>query len=109
LRLIAMEGLKDRGYAVLEAADAVTALRILGNRPDVRVVFTDINMPGPLDGMDLAHEAHERWPKLRLIVTSGNYQLRDSDIPNDGRFFAKPYDVDDVADHIDAALGRDRK
>jgi two-component system, response regulator PdtaR len=91
LRVCAMEILGDAGFTALEAADADEALSILERNPDVRLVFTDINMPGDLDGLDLAREVHKRWPNIRLLVTSGRHLLKDSDIPDDGKFLAKPY------------------
>jgi len=57
----------------------------------VAVLFTDVNMPGELDGLDLARLVHKRWPAVRLIVTSGGSRVAPRDVPEDGRFLAKPY------------------
>lgn len=92
VRLVGADVLEEAGFDVVEAADADEALAILETRPDVRVLFTDINMPGSLDGLELAHLVHERWPEVRLLVTSGRFQLRNEDIPDQGQFVAKPYE-----------------
>ncbi len=107
LRLIAMDVLEDRGYRVLEAPDAITALKILADHCDIGVVFTDINMPGPLNGIDLAHEVHRRWPAVKLIVTSGRLRPTPDEMPDDGRFVAKPYTPQDLLDEVRTATGRD--
>src|SRR5271163_1441568 len=70
LRLNAADLLEDNGYAVIEAANAEDALRTLERRPDVRLLFTDIQMPGRIDGIELARLVHERWPHILLVMTS---------------------------------------
>ena len=100
LRFLAADVLEEHGYRVIEAADAVSALIILQQRPGVRVLFTDVNMPGGFDGMDLAREVHKRWPEVRLLVTSGRAHLRDDEIPDDGRFVPKPYTPDSLIDAV---------
>jgi DNA-binding LytR/AlgR family response regulator len=62
----------------------------------MRVVFTDINMPGTMDGLELAALVRHRWPPVEIIVTSGRYRIPDSDLPVRGIFLPKPYDHDDV-------------
>lgn len=91
LRLRAADLLEDAGYRVVEASDAASALKILEERPDVRLLFTDVQMPGECDGMRLAAKVHLRWPKVLLIVTSGRLNIANEDIPDNGRFIAKPY------------------
>jgi CheY-like chemotaxis protein len=56
-------------------------------------VFTDVQMPGSMDGLRLAHAVRDRWPPVELIVTSGRGHIAANDLPDRGRFFAKPYDV----------------
>ena len=104
LRFIASDVLEDHGFRVLEAEDAKAALRVLADHPDVKVLFTDVNMPGALDGLDLAREAHVRWPAMKLVVTSGRPKPADRDIPDDGRFVAKPYSPDSLVSEIRKAL-----
>ncbi len=106
LRFIASDVLEESGFRVLEAEDAEVALQVLADHPGVRVLFTDINMPGALDGLDLAREVHERWPAIKLVVTSGRPRPADSEIPDSGCFVAKPYSPDTLVDEIRKAVGR---
>ena len=92
IRMGAVEMLEDAGFEVVEAWNAHDALGILESRSDVRAVFTDINMPGTLDGMRLARLVRDRWPPIHLIVTSGLISPNDDDLPPGGRFIRKPYD-----------------
>jgi CheY-like chemotaxis protein len=91
LRMDAAEVLEREGYEVLEASNAAEAIQVLESRPDVGVLFTDIQMPGELDGLDLARRVHDRWPEVLLLVTSGRLRPDEAEIPDDGRFLAKPY------------------
>ena len=91
VRLLAADMLEDAGYAVLEAANADVAWRLLEERSDISVVFTDVDMPGSMNGLGLARRVAERWPHIRLVITSGHCNPRPSDVPDDGQFIAKPY------------------
>ena len=91
LRLHAVDFLTDEGYLVLDAANADEAIRILEARGDVALVSTDVNMRGSMDGLRTVELIHRRWPSVLLIVTSGKNALRDSDLPDSGRFIPKPY------------------
>lgn len=95
VREIAAIALSDAGVEVIEAASGDGALEVLNGRSDIRVVFTDINMPGRLDGLDLARLVNERWPAVQVALTSGR-PLPGS--PPDGvdRFVAKPYQLDEM-------------
>jgi len=104
LRLHATDLLEDAGFKAIEAKDAADALQVMKSRPDVRVLFTDVQMPGPLDGMDLARKVHEQWPNVLLLITSGNTRPSRVAIPNHGHFLAKPYRAKDVLGEIDALL-----
>lgn len=90
-RLHAVNLVEDAGYIAIEASNADEAITILEARKDIRIVFTDINMPGSMDGLKLAHAIRKRWPPIELILTSGHFDLSDTDIPERGRFFPKPY------------------
>jgi CheY-like chemotaxis protein len=103
VRTLACEGLEDAGFEVVEANDAEEALQILGSRSDVGVLFTDVNMPGALDGMDLAELVHKGWPAIKLVVTSGRSLTHA--VPDDGVFIAKPYSMKKLTDAIHAASG----
>ncbi len=86
----------DAGFEVIEAADADEAIRILESRTDIRVVFTDIQMPGSMDGLKLAHAVRNRWPPIKIIVTSGFNFPTEHDLPEGSRFLAKPYDPNTI-------------
>ncbi|MFN3718550.1 MAG: response regulator [Rhizobium rhizophilum] len=84
--------LEDEGFIVLEASNADDAMEILDAHPEIRLMFTDIDMPGSMDGLKLAEAVRDRWPPVKIIVASGHRQLRDDLLPVEGRFFSKPYD-----------------
>ena len=90
-RLHAVNLVEDAGYIAVEASNADEAITILEARKDIRIVFTDIDMPGSMDGLKLAHAIRERWPPIELILTSGHFDIGDDEIPERGRFFPKPY------------------
>ncbi len=104
LRLVASDVLEENGFQVLEAENAKAALKMLAEFPGVRVLFTDINMPGALDGLDLAREVHMRWPAIKLVVTSGRAKPPDREWPDTGRFVPKPYSPDQLVQEIRQAL-----
>ena len=89
IRLAAVQIAEDEGF--VEAANADEAIEILEGRDDIRVIFTDIHMPGSMDGLKLARAVRDRWPPIKIIVTSGREYPKMSDIPEGGRFFPKPY------------------
>jgi CheY-like chemotaxis protein len=96
VRLCAVGTIAAAGFEVIEAASADEAIRILESRSDIRVVFTDIQMPGSMDGLKLAHAVRDRWPPIKIIVTSGRELVAEYDMPEGGRFFAKPYDSTEI-------------
>jgi CheY-like chemotaxis protein len=89
LRQLSVFELEDAGYEVMEAANADEALRIMNSGTLVGLVFTDVNMPGTMDGLELARRCHRWWPYVKLIVTSGAGRVRPSDVPGDGRFLVR--------------------
>lgn len=96
LRLFAAQVVEDAGYEPLEAANAAEAIAILESRPDIRIVFTDIDMPGGLDGMKLAACIRDRWPPIKIIITSGKPLPPRTTMPAETVFFPKPYRQDRV-------------
>jgi CheY-like chemotaxis protein len=90
VRLTGADLLAEAGFEVLEAGNADQALRILEATPEVRVVFSDVEMPGSLDGLDLARHICQRWPSTGIVLTSG-HRIRPEAIPQEGRFLPKPY------------------
>ena len=90
IRMEAVQVIKDAGYVVLDASNTDDAMTILEERPDIRAVFTEIRVPGRLNGMDLARAIAERWPLIRLIVTSSASKV--GNFPADWRYIRKVYD-----------------
>jgi two-component system, response regulator PdtaR len=97
LRMNAAEMIQDAGFDVVEAGDAGEAIAILEARPDIHVVFTDIQMPGSMDGLKLARFVRDRWPPIKIVATSGNVVVRDDDLSEGGVFLPKPYTFDSIA------------
>lgn len=91
LRMMALDMVEDAGFEAVEAADATEAVRILEARLDIRIVFTDIDMPRGLDGMKLAAIIRDRWPPIEIILTSGHVRATEVDLPARSLFFPKPY------------------
>jgi CheY-like chemotaxis protein len=91
LRMDAADMIAAAGFEVVEAANADQAIEILEARRDVTVVFTDIQMPGSMDGLKLARAVRGRWPPIKIVATSGHVAVRDTDLPEGGRFLPKPY------------------
>jgi DNA-binding NtrC family response regulator len=104
IRMIAVDALEDRGFSIVEAGNASEALEILERTPDIALIFTDVNMPGNIDGMDLAEEVARRWPHIEIIVTSGGVRLTSDDIPDAGKFLAKPYAMDRLVELVNEQL-----
>jgi two-component system, response regulator PdtaR len=100
LRLHAAGLLEENGFGVVEAANADAALKLLETRDDVRLLFTDIQMPGSCDGMDLARQVHARWPSILLVITSGQIKPAQAEIPDHGRFVGKPYREKDLLGEV---------
>jgi CheY-like chemotaxis protein len=96
VRIGTRAALETAGFDVLEAGDADEAIAILAARDDIRLIFTDIHMPGSMDGLKLAHFVRDRWPPVKIVATSGRVRVADSDLPEGGRFLAKPYSAAEV-------------
>ena len=96
-----VEDLTERGFAVIEAQNAVEALAVLHvHADDVSAVFTDVSMPGPLDGIGLAHHAKAHWPWIGLLVTSAHPAALLNPLPDGCRLIAKPYCSGHVVKHL---------
>lgn len=97
VRLDAIQSLEDAGFEVVDAYDADHALVTLEKRPDVCAVFTDVHMPGRLNGVELARLVHQQRPDVQVLVTSGVMRVSRKDLPQGGHFVPKPYDASQVA------------
>ena len=96
---------EDAGYTSVEAVDADQAIAILESRFDIELLFTDIQMPGSMDGLKLALAVRERWPPIKIILVSGALKLPDIDIPTDSRFFGKPLKAKEMIAEIQDMIG----
>lgn len=91
------DDLRDEGFKVLEASSADAAIRLLETHPEIAVVFTDIDMPGSMDGLRLSAAVSERWPPVKIVVTSGKNRPAAEALPKNGVFVPKPYTHKNVA------------
>jgi len=97
IRMEIADDLNDRGFEVIEAGNAHDAILILESRSDVQVLFTDIDMPGRMNGLMLAAHTHAQWPLVKIIVTSGLRSVSINDMPPKSRFMGKPYVPNSIA------------
>ena len=101
VRLIVVEALEDAGFEVFEAEHAEAALGVLQiHAPRIHVLFTDIQMPGAMDGLALAHHTAKNWPQVALLLTSARPRPHRRNLPEKCRFLAKPYRHEHVIRHI---------
>lgn len=107
VRMTAADELEEAGFHVLEAANADVALQVLeAVAAEVQVLFTDVDMPGSLNGMALAEHVNAKWPHIMLLISSGYSAPDPSEIPDHGHFVAKPYVGGTVVRHIHEMTGR---
>lgn len=91
IRWAIVEFLEDEGHRVTEAGNAAEAIAALEAECGIQLMFTDVDMPGSMDGLALARAVRVRWPPLRIIVTSGKRMVEITDLPDGSTFFSKPY------------------
>jgi DNA-binding NtrC family response regulator len=102
INLTVSEELRAKGFEVISAYDADSAIEILQDRDDIRLIFTDIDMPGSMNGLKLAAAVRNRWPPIHIIVTSGKHH--PSQLPERSAFIAKPYRFEHVISMMQALL-----
>jgi CheY-like chemotaxis protein len=93
LRLHALDIVEEAGFKAIEAKNADEAIAILEKRTDIALLFTDVNMPGSMDGVKLAHAVRNRWPPVKIVVVSGHTELTQDALPPESRFFGKPFET----------------
>jgi DNA-binding NtrC family response regulator len=93
LRMCTANFVADAGFIPVEAANADEAVAILESRSDIALVFTDIQMPGSMDGLGLARTVHDRWPAIKIILVSGQVGMSECERPVNSRFFQKPFAI----------------
>lgn len=104
VRMVTVDMVEFAGYDVIEAVDADDAVAILETRSDIALVMTDVDMPGSMDGLKLAHAVRNRWPPIKLIIVSGKSRLTEADLPTDARFIGKPYSVDTMVSALSSLM-----
>jgi two-component sensor histidine kinase len=105
LRMRAVDIVEDAGFSPVQAVNADQALSILESRSDISLLFTDIQMPGSMDGLKLAHAVHDRWPGMKIILVSGQVNPSDEQRPADSRFFCKPLSDGKMIAELQAMVG----
>ncbi len=108
VRMLACDILEAGGYDALEAVNAQEALVLLDARPDIALVFTDVDMPGEINGLGLARLATLRAPSLPILITSGATVVSKADIPLNGRFLQKPYTPSVLLELVEAMISPKR-
>jgi CheY-like chemotaxis protein len=91
VRLSAVAMLEDAGFRMIEAANGDEALELLEADSDVQLLFTDIHMPGAINGLALAKRVHDRWPHIGIMLASARPMRRPHELPSGSRFEQKPY------------------
>lgn len=91
IRMDAVDLCEDAGFSVHEAKNSSVALSLLQQHPDIRILFTDIEMPGDMDGLMLAHAVHNCCPTIKIIIASGKLKVAEDNLPSGSLFLQKPY------------------
>ena len=104
VRMLGADVLEEAGFVVLEADGADEALVILDARDGVDLLFSDVDMPGSMDGLELARLVHQRWPAMRIVLTSGHHRLNESSLPDGGRFLRKPWTQTSMIEKVRSTL-----
>ena len=105
LRMLAVEVVEEAGFIAIEARDADEAVVLLESRTDITPLFTDINMPGSMDGSKLAHAVRDRWPPIKILLVSGQVQLQPSELPSNSCFVGKPYQASALVEELRSLVG----
>jgi CheY-like chemotaxis protein len=105
LRMFAVEVVEEAGFVALEAGDADEAVALLESRPDISVLFTDVDMPGSMDGLKLAHAVRDRWPPIKILLVSGKVRPQPSELPSNSGFVVKPYRAAAMVEQLRSIVG----
>ncbi len=105
VRMLVADVLDEAGFEVVEASDARTALKRLELAADVQVLFTDINMPPGMNGLELAEQVHQRWPTVGLVISSGYERPSNQQIADGSVFVPKPFRPEDIINAVRRVAG----
>jgi CheY-like chemotaxis protein len=105
LRTLAIDIVEEAGFTAVAACDADEAILLLQSRNDIVLLFTDVNMPGSMDGLKLAHAVRDRWPPLKILIVSSLVRLQPSELPSDSHFFGKPYRTTEMIAILQTLVG----
>jgi two-component system, response regulator PdtaR len=106
IRIAAKDFLETAGFEVIEAGNADEAIRVLEERSEIHLVFTDVLMPGSFDGLKLSHYIRDRWPPVKLILVSGRTAVTEMQLPADAKFFPKPYNENAIIEVMRGMLSK---
>ncbi len=101
LLMDAFDMIEDAGFTVYGAANAAEAISLMEKHDEIRILFTDVDMPGSMDGLKLAYAVRDRWPRVSVIIASGHVNVTDERVPENGIFFSKPYPPASVVQALD--------
>ncbi len=104
VRLATRDGIEAAGFDVHDAHDADEAIQLLEAHPDIGLIFTDVDMPGSMDGVKLAHYVRNRWPPVKIIVTSGFKNISADQLPTGSVFLSKPYQPEQLRSKIESLI-----
>jgi two-component system, response regulator PdtaR len=104
IRLCTRDGIEAAGFEVYDAYNADEAIALLEAHPHIGLIFTDVDMPGSMDGVKLAHYVRKRWPPVKIIVTSGYRHVTADQLPSGSIFLSKPYLPAQLKQKIDLLL-----
>ena len=100
IRMGTVSLIEDAGFEVYEAGSADAAIALLELHKEIRLIVTDVDMPGSMDGLKLAHYVRGRWPPVKIIVTSGHVKVTEESLPSGALFIPKPYDPAEITHKI---------
>jgi CheY-like chemotaxis protein len=100
LRMDAAQFLEERGFNVIESTNGEHAWTVIERHPSIHVLFTDVNLPGSLNGVEFAYIARRRWPSIVILIVSGKAKLSEHEMPAGSRFLPKPYHPKGAVRHI---------
>ncbi len=104
VRMYNADVLDEAGFRVVEAGNAEEAIALFEARPDIRIVVTDVEMPGSKNGFDLARHVTDKRPLVGVLIVSGRVRPAEDELPDGSRFLAKPYSPDELLREVDATL-----